>query len=266
MWVCTVCKQAAETRSAIAQHFRSHQTRADTGNPDTARDLSSPENVHTCNFCGEVFNSGRGLINHERARHQEQLSEDLSKQAVATKVNPQSRDNKWTDEEITKFLAAVNRYGLKSNIMISQYIGTKSTIQVANFKQRYMKKHPLWAVKQFASQPRVTRDQGTQSSPSVSPSTSPSHGSPTIRERTLNTSQELDEIQHSSSSSVAGQSPIHLQPHTRALLAEADKALEILRSSKPTPGCSSKNTYTTINQHRLPQTSSYTHLVTSSNP
>ena len=39
-----------------------------------------------------------------------------------------------------KFLAAVNQYGLKASTMISQYIGSRSVTQVANFKRRYAEK------------------------------------------------------------------------------------------------------------------------------
>ena len=102
-----------------------------------------------------------------------QVSADLSRRAAAAKEEPQSTNNKWTEEEIVKFLAAVNRYGLKASTMISQYIGSRSVTQVANFKQRYAEKHPLWAIKHSASQPIGTREQGTRLSPSVSPSSSP---------------------------------------------------------------------------------------------
>ena len=173
LWVCTVCNETSPSRQSIAQHHRNRtmQTPAPGANPIQDNSTSPPQDIPAtqCCYCDALLPTVKGLRNHERAHHQAQVSADLTRQPATTNKNPP-----WSKQEKTSFLAAVRRFGLKHNTLISQAIGSRTATQVANFKARYAKSHPLWAIQSALPTTTPTMEQGTQSSPSGSPSSNSS--------------------------------------------------------------------------------------------
>ena len=180
-WVCSVCGETSHSKQSIAQHYRTHQT---SGSRNVTPLDHSPQPIgpnatispspqgHPCAHCEASFPSKTGLRNHERARHQPQVSATLSREATTSK-NIRPPPTRWSEEEVAKFLTAVNRYGLKQTTLIAQSVGLRTIQQVSYFKSRYKKLHPIWALKHLLQTTVQTNHQGTQSSPSVSPDSSP---------------------------------------------------------------------------------------------
>ena len=171
VWVCNVCGTSSDSRKEMALHYRSHDLSASAANK-TPTSLS--DDPAQCRFCDRAFPSVQGLRNHERAFHQAQVSAHLASQPSRPSTN---KAPPWTEAEVTSFLSAVRRFGLKQNKLIAQAVGTRTTDQVRYFKKKYAESHPVWAIR--AALPELTRtvDSGTQSSPSGA-STSSSARSP----------------------------------------------------------------------------------------
>eukprot|EP00731_Ephydatia_muelleri_P036821 Em0330g4a len=124
-WVCDVCRAPFDTKQAVAQHYRSHSSE-DPGSPGHTSQSSptdptsrlTPTNNYSCEYCENSFPTRIGLRNHERARHQALVSASLSR-AVSALTDTRRPSTQWSDEEVAKFLAAVNKYGLKHTSLIA---------------------------------------------------------------------------------------------------------------------------------------------------
>ena len=179
--MCSVCGETSHSKQSIAQHYRTHQT---SGSRSVTPLDHSPQPIgpnatispspqgHPCAHCEASFPSKTGLRNHERARHQPQVSATFSREATTSK-NIRPPPTRWSEEEVAKFMTAVNRYGLKQTTLIAQSVGLRTIQQVSYFKSQYKKLHPIWALKHLLQTTVQTNHQGTQSSPSVSPDSSP---------------------------------------------------------------------------------------------
>lgn len=154
-WVCSVCGETSHSKQSIAQHYRTHQT---SGSKSVTPLDHSPQPIgpnatispspqgHPCAHCEASFPSKTGLRNHVRARHQPQVSATFSREATTSKNIPPP-PTRWSEEEVAKFMTAVNRYGLKQTTLIAQSVGLRTIQQVSYFKSRYKKLHPIWALK-----------------------------------------------------------------------------------------------------------------------
>ena len=180
-WMCARCKQRYTTRQGVANHYsQSHRSpsRLDNNSPepnvDPDVDIQSQSGSrfasYDCSFCTRGFPTVLGLRNHERAKHQAQASASLAAQDDNAPASGKVYCRRWSENEIRKFVEAVERVGLHSNATLASMIGTRDATQVANFEGRYVTKHIEWARKFSTPSIKVRSDQGTQSSPSHSPS------------------------------------------------------------------------------------------------
>ena len=247
-WKCSVCGVTADSKPAIAHHYRSHhqnspQVRAKNHSP-TSTNSSTTENSPPWAHLQILLISKTGLRNHERARHQPQVSTTLSREAASAPVKPaKPPPAKWS-EEIARFLTAVNRFGLRQTALIMKAIGTRSYSQVASFKTRYKTKHPIWAMTQHLPSIVQTSNQGTQTSPSGSPGRSP-HQS-TLTESPAPSQERGPYSQGPRLATVEEVTPVsspdHPSPqqtttpslHIQATLQMADQALRLLRGQPST--------------------------------
>ena len=129
--------------------------------------------IHGCTFCPSHFKTNRGLRNHERAIHQDQVSASLAVQDQARPASQGARPPRshWSIEEIERFRLAAEKHGLHSNKILAEAIGTRNKNQVAHFKQRYIRDNDKWALKHLnAPSLEGQSDMATQSSPSISQS------------------------------------------------------------------------------------------------
>ena len=169
VWVCNVCGTSSNSRKEMTQHYRSHNLSASAADKTPT---SLPDGPAQCRFCDRAFPSVQGLRNHERAFHQAQVSAHLASQPSRPSKAPP-----WSEVEVTSFLLAVRRFGLKQNKLIAQAVGTHTAEQVRYFKKKYAESHPVWAIRAALPELTHTVDSGTQSSPSGA-STSSSARSP----------------------------------------------------------------------------------------
>lgn len=203
---------------------------------------AQPPPAQQCRYCEARLPSVKGLRNHERAFHQTQVSADLAQLPTSTTT----RANAWSKEEVSLFLGAVSRFGLKHNSLIARDIGTKSATQVAYFKRKYAKEHPLWAIQAALPVSTRLRDCGTQSSPSRSPTTSVTSAYSRCTGSTLqpstpsSTQSDVPPSLSSPSGPTAslpeqtGTAP-NLSLGARTALLLADKTLATLRGKPPSP-------------------------------
>ena len=249
-WVCDVCRAPFDTKQAVAQHYRSHSSEdpvspghTSQSSPTDPTSRLTPTNNYSCEYCENSFPTRIGLRNHERARHQALVSASLSR-AVSALTDTRRPSTQWSDEEVAKFLAAVNKYGLKHTSLIAQFIGTRTATQVTYFKAAYKKRHPIWAMRHLLPVKVKTTNQGTQSSPSTSPSSSPSMSSssrsptlPTQRSHLSTPSPQLPTLEEATPTT-SPECPPTIQPtislQSRASLQLADQALRLLKAPPTT--------------------------------
>ena len=138
----------------------------------------------------------------------------------------------WSIEEINRFRKAVEIHGLRSNKILAEVIGTRTSNQVAHFKQRYIKDHEQWAYRHLNAPPLGSqKDQATQSSPSTSPSSRRSVSSQSQPPDSLGSPDSrttAEEVSSPSSSDIS--IPLATKGQRNPLIVEADQILVRLRT------------------------------------
>eukprot|EP00731_Ephydatia_muelleri_P036489 Em0264g2a len=200
--------------------------------------VPSASQGNSCSYCGSHFSTIRGLRNHERARHQVAVSDTLAAQDDTRPTSPDVSRSKsiprlpWSIEEINRFRKAVEIHGLRSNKILAEVIGTRTSNQVAHFKQRYIKDHEQWAYRHLnAPSLGSQKDQATQSSPSTSPSSRRSVSSQSQPPDSLGSPDSrttAEEVSSPSSSDIS--IPLATKGQRNPLIVEADQILVRLRT------------------------------------
>eukprot|EP00731_Ephydatia_muelleri_P013812 Em0007g1122a len=179
-----------------------------------------------------------GLRNHERARHQVAVSDTLAAQDDTRPTSPDVSRSKsiprlpWSIEEINRFRKAVEIHGLRSNKILAEVIGTRTSNQVAHFKQRYIKDTSN-GLTDTLNAPSLggQKDQATQSSPSTSPSSRRSVSSQSQPPDSLGSPDSrttAEEVSSPSSSDIS--IPLATKGQRNPLIVEADQILVRLRT------------------------------------
>eukprot|EP00731_Ephydatia_muelleri_P036820 Em0330g3a len=74
----------------------------------------------------------------------EVASEDRAAEAASTAGESRDKRKLWTKEERTLFEEALKRHGPSSNIVLANAIGSKTKVQVGNYKRAFLLKNPNW--------------------------------------------------------------------------------------------------------------------------
>lgn len=74
----------------------------------------------------------------------EVASEERAAEAASTAGESRDKRKLWTKEERTLFEEALKRYGPSSNIVLANAIGSKTKVQVGNYKRAFLLKNPNW--------------------------------------------------------------------------------------------------------------------------
>ena len=259
-WRCAACARTFPTKQGVANHSTSaHPTTsaAPSGEITNTSDGDDEEEASfACSFCEKSLPSQRGLTNHERRWHQAEVSKSLDKQAATKK-----KRERWTEEEVLRFKEAMVLRGQKSNKRIAEMVGTKTPNQVRNFKCRFLRKNPVWATMSdppsvsSTSKSSINADSPlptiseTSASPIASPTESQQQGSPINQKgssqepppsypggQSPTPSPSLSDLllgrkntEESRNTTGDHHPPLSSNPRTRAILEEAERALQTLR-------------------------------------
>ena len=131
---CSLCASTYPSKRSISTHFRVHEGEADSATAITTSSISdhaTDGGSFSCEFCNGLFPSKRSRSQHVHNQHPAEASDS---RALATATQKPSQC-KWTPEEHALFVDAMTQFGPKSDIIISDHMGTKTAKQVGMHKR-----------------------------------------------------------------------------------------------------------------------------------